>query len=518
MPNTNSACVRLELPDITLAGLDRLAMQLTPMLRKGDFLALIGDLGSGKTAFARALILRLMGPDRVEEVPSPSFALLQTYQATRLPVHHFDFYRLIAPEDALELGLEEALDNGLVLAEWPQKLGDLMPADRLEIHFLETDADDLRHLHLIACGRFAPRLTRLIDINRFLFDAHWDTAWRQHLQGDASTRSYIRLMKIDARALLMDAPRQPDGPPIRDGRPYSALAHLAEDVRPFVAIASYLHDAGFSAPEIYAHDLDKGLLLIEDFGDRGFGQLIADGYDLKHLYQAATRTAVALHYERPPAELPLPDGSSYRLPHYDREALGIELELLADWFIPALTGQAADAAVKAEYLDLWQQALAPVLAASHHLVLRDYHSPNLLWLAERPTEYQRVGLIDFQDAQLGHAAYDLVSLLQDARLTVPPEIEQELLEQYCRTSCHADGFSEAEFRAAYATLGAQRNSKILGIFVRLAKRDNKPQYLAHMPRVAQYLTRDLEHPALAGLKAWYDKHIPIERRANPLAG
>jgi aminoglycoside/choline kinase family phosphotransferase len=405
-----------------------------------------------------------------------------------------------------------------VLAEWPQKLGHLLPEDRLEIHFLETDAEDLRHLHLVGFGRFSPRLARFIDINRFLFDAGWDTAWRQYLQGDASTRSYTRLMKIDHRALLMDAPRQPDGPPIRDGKPYSVLSHLAEDVRPFVAIAEHLREIGLSAPEIYAHDLDKGLLLIEDFGDRSFGHMLDDGYDLKKLYHAATRTAVALYFDQPPATLPLPGGGSHTLPRYDWEAFGIELELLTDWFIPALTGAPAEPAVKEEYLSLWQAALAPVMATADRLVLRDYHSPNLIWLPERSVECERIGLIDFQDAQLGHPAYDLVSLLQDARLTIAPELADELLAYYCRTVAHGDAaFDEAAFRTAFATLGAQRNSKILGIFVRLAERDHKPQYLQHLPRVAAYLMRDLQHPALAGLQAWYDRHIPRERRADPLA-
>jgi N-acetylmuramate 1-kinase len=508
--------VQLNLPDLDLSALDRFAAALLPMLRAGDFIALNGELGSGKTAFARALISRLLGPDSHEEIPSPSFAILQTYETPRMPVYHFDFYRLSGVDEAVELGLDDALNNGLVLAEWPNRLEDELPTDRLEIHFREANELDLRHLRIMGMGAFAPRLQRYIDIDHLLFDAGWNKAWRQFLQGDASTRTYTRLSKTNDKALLMDAPRQPDGPPIRDGRPYSALAHLAEDIRPFVAIGNALQAEGYSAPKIIASDLEKGLLLLEDFGDQQFGDLLKGAHPMAPLYEAATRLLADLSTKTPADSLPLDDGSHFKLPFYNLEAYAIELELLLDWFWPAAISTDAPLDLRSEYLGLWQKALAPVIEHSNNWVLRDFHSPNLIWLEER-TDNQQVGLIDYQDAQRGHAAYDLVSLLQDARIDVPIELEKHCLDIYLSFLKEQNSdFDEQEFLASYAVLGAQRNTKILGIFIRLAKRDNKPAYLAHIPRVANYLTRNLEHPALKDLKGWYDKYVPNDLRVNPM--
>ena len=211
----------------------------------------------------------------------------------------------------------------------------------------------------------------------------------------------------------------------------------------------------------------------------------------------------------PPDTLPVTGGKDYRLPFYNLEAFSIELELLLDWFWPATKNAQVPDKLRAQYLHLWQSALTPVFAQSNNWVLRDFHSPNLIWLAQRKG-HKQVGLIDFQDAQRGHAAYDLVSLLQDARRDVPIELEQLCLDLYLSLKKRQDGdFDDSAFLASYATLGAQRNTKILGIFIRLAKRDKKPAYLAHIPRVAAYLIRNLEHPALADLKAWYDEHIPL---------
>ncbi len=503
--------LQLELPDLSLAALDRFAAAILPFLKAGDFIALEGELGSGKTAFARALILRLLEDSGKEDIPSPSFAIVQSYETPRFQVHHFDFYRLSGADEIRELGLEEALDSGLVLAEWPDRLENELPEDRLEIHLKETGDLDRRHLKIVGCGRFAARLQRYIDVDRFLFRAGWSTAWRRFLQGDASSRTYTRLGKTNATALLMDAPRQPDGPPLRDGKPYSIIAHLAEDVRPFVAIGNALRQEGYSTPEILCHDLDKGLLLLEDFGDRQFGDLIKHGRaEMVPLYEKASRLLAELALRPPPARLPLPDGPDFILPSYDLEACCIELELLPDWFWPAVKGRDIADDLRAEFLHLWQTALEPTFANADSWVLRDVHSPNLMWLPERQGS-ARIGIIDFQDAQRGHRAYDLVSLLQDARLDVPPSLESDCLDVYISIiKAREAGFDEADFRAAYAVYGAQRATKILGIFMRLAKRDHKPAYLAHIPRVAACLDRNLQHPALAGLRKWHKRHMPAE--------
>jgi aminoglycoside/choline kinase family phosphotransferase len=340
-----------------------------------------------------------------------------------------------------------------------------------------------------------------------------DTTLR-YLQWDASVRRYARIeCRCRSGAILMDWARQPDGPAIRDGLPYSRIAHLAEDVRPFVALAGALSAAGLSVPAIYAQDLEHGLLLIEDLGDRVFAREIETSPAQQAvLWRAATEALVALQAFAPPEGMPLPDGTVLRLPAYDHGALGIEAELLLDWYWPALHGAPAPEDVRAEYLSLWAAVFDRLGALPRGWVLRDYHSPNLLWLPER-SGIARVGVIDFQDAMRGPPAYDLVSLLQDARVDVVPELEAQLFDHYCAgVAARQSGFDRDAFAFAYAALGAQRNTKILGIFARLSRRDGKPAYLRHIPRLWRYLERDLAHPQLAPLKRWYGRRMPVEAR------
>ena len=318
--------------------------------------------------------------------------------------------------------------------------------------------------------------------------------------------------------MLMDAPRQPDGPPIRDGKPYSRIAHLAENVRPFVAIARHLRTLGLSAPEILAQDLDAGLLLIEDLGDAVFGDELARGGDQLAMWRAAVDSLLVLRRHPCPVQLPIAPGATHPVPRYDRAAMQIEVELLADWYVPARTGAPLDGDRSAAYLAAWTEVFDRVLAQPTALVLRDYHSPNLLRLPEREGA-ARTGIIDFQDGVIGHPAYDLVSLLQDARLDVPVAIEDELLAYYKDHAAQADpAFDAASFDFAYRALGAQRNTKILGIFVRLARRDGKPRYLRHIPRIWRYLERNLRHEGLRSLRAWYDEALPTGLRETHPAG
>jgi aminoglycoside/choline kinase family phosphotransferase len=317
-------------------------------------------------------------------------------------------------------------------------------------------------------------------------------------------------------AILMNSPRQPDGPPIRDGKPYSALVHLAEDVTPFVAVASALRERGLSAPAVYAFDLDEGFLILEDLGDRLFTSEIAKGRSLAELYRPAVDVLAALARKPPPALLPIEGHAPYRLPAYDAEAMLTETSLLIDWFWPSLHGKPAPEALRQEYFGLWRPLLEDAAKADQGWVVRDYHSPNLMWLPER-TGIKQVGILDFQDALKGPLAYDLVSLLQDARLDVPEALERDELARYCAArNAQSQHFSSDRFRTLYATLGAQRNSKILGIFARLAKRDGKRGYLAHIPRVARYLERDLAHPALAELRRFYARELPPANDLPPL--
>ena len=485
-----------------------LASEVATLVGPDDLITLTGDLGAGKTAFARTLI-RLLTGDPELEVPSPAFTLMQVYQGLSFSILHADFYRIEKPQELLELGFEEAAESALVLVEWPQRAAGFLDADRLEIAFalnLER-GPSYRAVTLTGRGRFAVRLARAKAIATLLDRSGWRDAERIFMQGDASTRSYERLVKPDgSRAVLMISPPRPDGPPVRYGKSYSAIARLAENIKPFIALSQGLRAQGLSVPEILAHDLEYGLALLEDLGDEPITS--KDGINEDH-YAVAAEVLAHLHGRHLPDSLLVVENESYRIPPYDIDALLIEVELLLDWYVPYIACVPLSSGAKATFVKIWRDAVQPLFTTRPTWTLRDYHSPNLLWLTEREG-LARVGVLDFQDCVLGHPAYDVVSLAQDARIDVHQDIELRVLAYYARLRqqhMEAD-FEIASFARAYSILGAQRATKILGIFARLDERDKKPQYLVHLPRVEGYLAKNLAHPALAELKLWYEEHLP----------
>jgi aminoglycoside/choline kinase family phosphotransferase len=313
----------------------------------------------------------------------------------------------------------------------------------------------------------------------FLADAGWGDAAVVPLAGDASFRRYFRVIDGGRRAVLMDAP-----PP-------------HEDPRPFIAIAEHLLADGFAAPRILARDLEQGLVLIEDFGDlRVKEHLDADPASEMAVYGRAIDLLAELH------RLPAAD-----VPSYDRTVYQREVGLLTEWYCPAI-GLDVDAEA---YVRAWD-AVLPLVEGSASptvTVLRDYHAENIMLIDGDASH--GLGLLDFQDALAGHPAYDLVSLLQDARRDVPVEVEAAMLAHYKTIAS-----PPADFDAAYAVLGAQRNAKIIGIFTRLWKRDGKPRYLSFLPRMWGLLGRDLAHPALAPVADWFAANIPADKRHNAL--
>src|SRR5216683_4309020 len=484
----------------------RLAADVANMLEPGDFIALSGDLGAGKTTFVRAMITHLAS-DAAIEVPSPTFTLVQHYDLSRFRVVHADLYRVAGADELAELGLDETAD-AVVMMEWPDRAGGVLPEDRIDIAFTLAPHDGIEHriIHMDGRGAATARVDRLGAMLGFLDKAGFGTAARARISGDASTRSYERLVNGGNRFILMNAPRKADGPPIKRGLTYSAIAHLAEDVKPFVAVANGLRERGFSAPKIFLADHDAGFAVVEDLGT----ELVVAGdppMPIPERYERAVDVLIELHRHDLPGVLPVSPQVEYLIPTYDLDAFLIEVELLIDWYLP-LRGAPAAAEARALFLSLWRDALRPALDAPKTWVLRDFHSPNLLWLGER-SDIARIGLLDFQDAVMGPAAYDVASLLQDARIDVAEELEIALLSRYTRARLSANStFDAPTFARAYATLAAQRASKILGIFARLDRRDRKPQYLRHLPRIHAYVRRALSHPALAALREWYHAHVP----------
>jgi len=286
-----------------------------------------------------------------------------------------------------------------------------------------------------------------------------------------------------------------------------------EDIVPFVAVADYLRARGLASPDILSSNLKDGFLILEDFGDAKFTGLLerADEAEELTLYHAAVDVLIDLHREVPGASLLVPGHAPYTLPAYDDALLLEEAFLFTDWYLPAITGKDTAAVVRDEFEACWRAAFSALRAQPQCLIMRDYHVDNLMLLEGREG-LQRVGLLDFQDGVIGPVAYDLVSLLQDARRDVPTAIEEAMIAVYLDAYSQLD---RNDFLTAYAVLGAQRNAKIIGIFTRLWRRDGKPNYLSKIPRVWGLLERDLGHPALTGVKAWFDEHVPANLRIAP---
>ena len=312
----------------------------------------------------------------------------------------------------------------------------------------------------------------------FLKENGWAGARISPVAGDASFRRYFRVQDGERVAILMDAP-----PP-------------HEDPKPFIAIAEYLTGSGFAAPQIFARDLTHGLVLLEDFGDQRMREHLDDHPDDEETIYRRVIDLLKILHQAPPAPVPAYDQAQYL-----REA-----NLLTEWYCPA---QQLD--VDAEGFEtLWHDILAPVLAAQNPpvTVMRDYHAENIMLLQDG-----RLGLLDFQDALAGHPAYDLVSMLQDARRDVSDDLEEKMLAYYL--SDHSTEAAEI-FRSHYAILGAQRNTKIIGIFTRLCMRDGKERYLDFLPRMWRLLEKDLQHPALEPVAKWFDRNIPADVRNRPM--
>lgn len=320
----------------------------------------------------------------------------------------------------------------------------------------------------------------------FAFAAGWGRALSKRLPSDASTRTYYRLQDGGRRAMLMDAP-----PP-------------REKPAEFLLMARLLHRLDYSAPMILASDPIAGFILLEDLGDDTYTRLIARGMDEHRLYGLAIDLLADLHGRFDPAD-------AFGVPPYSDELLLSEAGQFVDWCLPEITGKPTPAAVTDAYLALWRAALPMARAVPASLTLRDYHIDNLMLLDGR-AGLQACGLLDFQDSLIGPIGYDLVSLLEDARRDVSDDLAGTMRARYLAQRPEVDA---AALDRAMAFLGAQRHAKVLGIFCRLARRDGKPVYLKHLPRLWRLIGRSLKHPELAGLEEWMDRHVPVAARGIP---
>jgi hypothetical protein len=329
-------------------------------------------------------------------------------------------------------------------------------------------------------------MDRSLLIDSFLRSVGWVGATRSMLAGDASFRRYERIKYKNKTAILMDAP-----PP-------------AEDVRPFIKITKHLTSLGYSVPKVISQDIDAGFLLLEDLGDTTYTHALATGVDEKRLYQSAVDVLINLH------SLEVSEAIPYGLETYDNKKLFAEATLFVDWHMAGILGNTVSNDVKNDFLDIWYKLLSSIRIKHETLVLRDFHVDNLIWLPNR-TGIRKCGLLDYQDAVRGFHAYDLMSLFEDARRDLKPGLASDLIDYYYEA---LPNFDRNEFNKIYVILSAQRHCKVIGIFSRLAIRDGKSGYLAHIPRCWDLLERACCKPELRILRDWLDIYIPTQNRAN----
>ena len=490
----------LELDLADEAATHQLANDIGMVLRPGDVICLSGDLGAGKSTFTRSL-LRAISADPELEVPSPTFTLVQTYEFDRFDLSHFDLYRLEEPEELEELGLDDLLETGAALIEWPEKAEEFLPRSALWMQISQPEEESERRSVSFYSGdaSWSGRVRETLNTRTFLKTSGLETSRRHFLAGDASLRSFETVVTDGRQSVLMRWPFQESGvaSAVRD---YMRKVHLAEDCRSVIAVAGELRKRGFLTAEIYRADLQNGLLLMQDLGRE---TIAPDGKAIPERYHAAVRVLAGMHNEPWPDAVPLVEGGTYQLPAYTTDALITEASLFLDWYVPETTGAAASEQTRDTFASTWKRALEGLDSSQTGWVLRDFHSPNLLW-QEDGTGNGKIGLIDVQDTVIGPVAYDVASLCLDARVDISEDLEAELLNAYFSEREFGKSGSDGDrFLAAYSVMAAQRISKILGIFVRLARRDGKPAYLSHLPRMLGYLDRVLDRPGMSDLKDLY---------------
>jgi hypothetical protein len=320
-------------------------------------------------------------------------------------------------------------------------------------------------------------------IKQFLARNNWENTKINLLAADASFRKYFRVIDGKKSVILMDAnPRK-------------------ENVEKFSFISKKLFLLGFSSPRIIASDFKKGLLLIEDFGDITYTKALRSGFDENKLYSLATDALIRLHKKTQGKKIP-------QVSHYNLAAFEAEHRLLVDWYYPAVKKKNISTSAKKKYLSIWRKLLAKYITLPNVLVLRDYHVDNLMSLSGR-RGINSCGLLDFQDAVFGPQVYDLVSLLRDSRRNIRPTLVAKMKKRYLRSFSN---INEIEFEENFSVLSAQRNCKVLGIFVRLYMRDRKSEYIRHLPRVWRLLKQNLNHESLYPLKLWFEEYLPEPHR------
>lgn len=463
-----------------------LAKSLAAQLRAGDCIALSGDVGSGKSTFARAAIQALAS---VDDVPSPTFTLVQHYDAAAGAVAHFDLYRLKSPEEIFELGFEEAA-SGIVLVEWPERAHALLPRRRLTIELAASQNGAARRLRFSGAD-WQERLSSLaqkdLALKAFLNAEGWGHADRQPMAGDFSARCYARLK--------------------RDGKnPARALAMMMPDaaaLKPFLTMQNLLSSHGLSVPQVYAKDEPHGLALIEDLGDMRLDTILDAGQDAAPLYTACMDALLSLHRRASAA-----DAALWGVPLFDRMRFLEQVCLFLDVYGPLVLGQKWGEDARQSFERAWNAALETACQSTQSLLLRDCHAANIMMRENKTGAYEPV-FIDFQDGGVGPVAYDIASLLEDARRDVDESLRAKMIAHYLEGNKLV---SPHEFQQSYAVLAAQRHMRVLAITARRWLKEGAPEAQDFFKRTWGLFLKHHQEPLLRQVYTWLDAHVPHDKR------
>ncbi len=484
---------------------ENLATKIAKYIVAGDIIRLTGDLGVGKSVFARSIIKAL--GHKGKHIPSPTFTLIQAYDDTRLPVAHIDLYRIESQDEVEEIGVECWLDNGLIIVEWPEKALNWFPEqkpDLLDFHIMEMDNSGTLTVHIeqgegeerkitISGGDSWNRRLSLIEgaytrpvTNEGRQEFVAKCGFRNHVispvSADASFRSYWRINTPDGCRVIMDSP-----PPI-------------ENVEPVIKMTRYFEKIGVHVPHIYEKDEENGYLLLEDFGNTTVRDgILNHNKPLEPWYYKSVDVLAHL------ATQPLPD-----IRQYTKKALWSEVSRFIDWYLPCARSHATHTADRRAFKEMWEPLFDKILDVPQTTVLWDYHADNLMMLCDgEPREgLEDIGVIDFQDARIGPVSYDMSMLLQDVRFEIPKALEQKLLQYFINSQ---DCLDEEKFLQSYRLINLQRTLKIIGGFTRLHFRDGKDNYLQYLPRCWQIVDEALEDPLCREIKTFMQGIVPSHR-------
>ncbi len=475
-----------------LSDLESFVISLSSVLGKGDVITLNGQIGAGKTTFAKFLISNLTQTP-IEEISSPTFNLYQTYEGETLDVLHYDFYRIDSELELAEIDLDESYTDKICIIEWANKYPNILPKDRIEISIECKDQE--RYYKINPLGKCREAIDSLNKVEDFL-DEH-DIKFKEikKLPGDASKRGYFRVSNSNKNLIVMDVTQENDA---------NGKTLMTGGIDDFITICEYLDSINVRVPKLIARNKINTLLLEEDLGECSYTGMVAK-LDFRELYEPAIETLIHISNIKHPKNI-----STGPNPHYMRDFdLNIYLKeagTFIDYYWPFVNGTFCGEDERQEFIEILSN-LYSNLSDDKTLMLRDFHSPNLLFL-QNEKGLKKCAIIDFQDALLGHPLYDLVSLSNDARLTIDEGHEQYLIDLYKSSFCFNDfEFDKLSFMEQYQILGVQRSIKILGIFARLAIIDSNHNYIVHMPRVITYIKRILESGNLPELKYWLNKNF-----------